>query len=502
MPEADYISALAIPGLERAMMPKLVHQTKKPKAKVASSQPAMASQTTLVGNEKTTAFKDDDSLCKLGPIVRVNPNEVHISDSEFYHEFYHLKTYKTDRDDFYNLEYIGQSVAFTIPHDHHASRRATLAPYFSMRSIRAMEDVIREVAGQTSERLVEAQAAGTAIVLRHVFTAFTPDIVSEYAFGKEGSTDLMRRPEFGKAWVQMVVYSVPMNNAFRHSPLFPKILLSLPESLMVKINPVMKDDVGWLEEMKRQVQRVESEGDSKRNGDDRAASLIHQLFQSDLPPRERHVNRLKDEANMVLSAGGETSALVLSRTVYHILGNPKVLRRLQGELRAALPDSTTVPTVPDLATLAAFPFLAAVVDEGLRISTSILSRSPRDFQTHALHYGNWVIPPGNAISMSPYIVQTDAKIFPDPFVFKPGRWLDNKGLQRYQVAFSKRRRACLGINLAVAELQIGLATLFRRFELQLLGNTARDVEVVRDVFMGYEDVNAKPLRVCVVRAFA
>ncbi|KAM0326238.1 hypothetical protein ACHAQA_006835 [Verticillium albo-atrum] len=453
-----------------------------------------------VGKKGRYLWKIIELHRQYGPIVRVNPNEVHISDVEFYHDIYHSKTFKTDRDSFYNLEYIGQSVAFTLSHDLHARRRSALAPYFSMRSIRAMEDVIGEVADQMSSRLAEAQAAGTTVALRHIFTAFALDVISEYAFGKEGSTNLMAQPEFGKSWVEMGVSSVPMNHAFRHFPLFPKVLLRLPESLMVKINPVMRDYVGWLEQMTRQVQRVGTERSADyKSSEDKAVSLIHQLFHSDLPFPDRQVDRLKDEANMIVSAGGETTALVLSRTVFHVLANPAVLQRLQTELRDAFPDSATIP---NLSTLATLPFFAAVVDEGLRISMSILSRSPRVFQTHALQYKDWVIPPGMSVSMSPYIVQTDPGIFPEPFIFKPERWIDNKGLQRYQVAFSKGRRACLGINLAVAEIQVGLATVFRRFEMELQGNTARDVEVVRDVFMGYEAVDAKPLKIRILRTMS
>ncbi|CRJ88145.1 hypothetical protein BN1723_001523 [Verticillium longisporum] len=65
MSNTQYVSAMSIPGLERAMMPKLVHQTKKPQFKVVTNQPAMASQSTLVGHGDATTLKDSDSLCKL-----------------------------------------------------------------------------------------------------------------------------------------------------------------------------------------------------------------------------------------------------------------------------------------------------------------------------------------------------------------------------------------------------------------------------------------------------
>jgi cytochrome P450 len=43
------------------------------------------------------------------------------------------------------------------------------------------------------------------------------------------------------------------------------------------------------------------------------------------------------------------------------------------------------------------------------------------------------------------MVMMSEKVFPDPFKFDPERWLGNKELRKYQVAFSKGKRACLGI---------------------------------------------------------
>jgi cytochrome P450 len=80
------------------------------------------------------------------------------------------------------------------------------------------------------------------------------------------------------------------------------------------------------------------------------------------------------------------------------------------------------------------------------------------------------------------------EIFPESFVFRPSRWLNNpiapsgKPLKHYMVSFGKGTRNCLGINLAKAEITIGLAMLVRRFNFELWDTTyERDVRVVRDV---------------------
>jgi hypothetical protein len=63
------------------------------------------------------------------------------------------------------------------------------------------------------------------------------------------------------------------------------------------------------------------------------------------------------------------------------------------------------------------------------------------------------------------LVHLNEKIFPDPRAVRPERWVEDKTgrLDRYLCSFSKGPRNCLGINLAWAELYIGIGTMFRRF---------------------------------------
>jgi cytochrome P450 len=63
------------------------------------------------------------------------------------------------------------------------------------------------------------------------------------------------------------------------------------------------------------------------------------------------------------------------------------------------------------------------------------------------------------------LVHLNEKIFPDPRAFHPERWVEDETghLDRYLCSFSKGPRNCLGINLAWAELYIGIGTMFRRF---------------------------------------
>lgn len=88
--------------------------------------------------------------------------------------------------------------------------------------------------------------------------------------------------------------------------------------------------------------------------------------------------------------------------------------------------------------------------------------------------------------MSHQFVHQDPKIFPDPKRFDPDRWIraeDPRQLEKYLVPFSKGARGCLGSQLAMAELDIALATVLRRFDLEMWDTTVDDIEPYFDEFV-------------------
>lgn len=105
--------------------------------------------------------------------------------------------------------------------------------------------------------------------------------------------------------------------------------------------------------------------------------------------------------------------------------------------------------------------------------------------------------------MGIYDVSHDESIFPESFEYRPERWLDNprspdgRQLSRYMVAFGRGTRSCVGMQLAYAELYIGLATMFRRFSFEIYQTGREDVEVRRDRFVPRATQTTKGVRVLV-----
>ena len=106
--------------------------------------------------------------------------------------------------------------------------------------------------------------------------------------------------------------------------------------------------------------------------------------------------------------------------------------------------------------------------------------------------------------MSSWDIHHDESIFPDSFTFQPERWLDDvkaptsrKPLQVYLCTFGKGSRACLGMNLAYAEIALAIASLFRRFEFTLIDTDRSDVATYRDEIGPVPKPETKGVRVVV-----
>ena len=232
--------------------------------------------------------------------------------------------------------------------------------------------------------------------------------------------------------------------------------------------------------------------------------MFTDILSSNLPTQEKTVTRLQQEAVGVVSAAIETSKTTLSITSFHILHNSEILQRLKKDLREASFSDPEKPTWPELEQL---PYLTAVIKEGLRLGYGVAQRLPRISKHKAIQYDTYSIPPGTPFSMSSYIQHTSS-VFNDCFTFNPDRWLttakvasapgrEEKSLDHFLVPFSRGTRSCFGQNLAWAQLYIGLATLFRRVDLDLFQTAPEAVSISREYFVPLPSSETKGVRVTV-----
>ena len=159
----------------------------------------------------------------LGPIVRVNPYELHVNDPDFFDEIYAGVNRPRNKYEWHAQGTTSpSSFAFTLHHKQHRMRREPLQPFFSRRSILSLEPLITAKVDRLSERLTEYYQAKRPINLSTAFVALTVDIISQCCYAD--SFDYLEVDDFAPAWRMTVIQRMKSMKLVSH---FPQILLLL-----------------------------------------------------------------------------------------------------------------------------------------------------------------------------------------------------------------------------------------------------------------------------------
>ena len=117
------------------------------------------------------------------------------------------------------------------------------------------------------------------------------------------------------------------------------------------------------------------------------------------------------------------------------------------------------------------PYLAACINEGLRLHSTSAVGLPRVVPPGGLVIGGRMYPEGSILSVPTFTIHRDPEVWgPDVDVYRPERWLEGDKEKMWQAfnPFSYGPRACIGKNLANMELQLIIGSIFRRFDFVML----------------------------------
>ncbi|CRJ87160.1 hypothetical protein BN1708_009216 [Verticillium longisporum] len=443
---------------------------------------------------------------QYGPIVRINPNEVHCNDANFADEIYAVAGHKRDKPVHQiNGSALGQAGFGTVDHDVHRLRRIPLAKFFSRSMIARLEGDIQGQVQKLCDKLLAQSGKKTGFDITMAYSCFTADAISGYCFGdsfgflaQEGWYPNFREP------TASILKPVFM---FRFFPFLKGLAVTgkwfvnyLPADIALFIQTLQID-------IPNQIKKTKAEMDSGIIHD--RPTVFGSLLESDLEAHEKQPQRLSDEATAVVGAGTETTSWALSIITYHLLTKPELLARLTAELNTNIENPKGLPSWTVLEKL---PYLGAVLQEGLRLSYGVSARTARIATEENLVYRGefnkrpveYVIPQGYAVGMSAAITHHDETVFPDSESFSPERWLDEnnqrrKDVERGMLAFSKGSRACLGMNLALCELNLSLSALVLRVlpHMKLYETTEVDILYDHDMFVPCTKESSKGVRVTI-----
>ncbi|KAH8585612.1 cytochrome P450 [Bisporella sp. PMI_857] len=437
-----------------------------------------------------------------GPVIRINPWEVHINDPEYFDTIYSAKPFsKVKWHSTWNMS--PKSSLSTIEHSHHRARRAAFNPFFSKLAINRFAPEIQARASALCKK-INLDFSGRTMNLGLALGGFATDVILEYCFATD--FNCLDAKDFDAPFPKAIEALSSKSHFTMHFPWIANSLTKLPDWLMNTLNPGLASFSNFQKDMNLQIKgtMTNSTYTSKRT------TIFQEILASNtLPAQEKTLSRLQDEGVTLVGAGIHTVRWSVSLMCFYILSEPEIFQHLREELDVVWPDIENPPTLKELEQL---PYLTAIIQEGLRLSNGVASRSPRTAHQH-LWYKSFKIPSGTPVSLTFYHIHQNETIFPSPEIFIPNRWLpdrvtgempvgpiDKKLLTRYLVGFGRGTRQCAGLNLAYAEIYILLANLFRCCEMELFETSERDVRFYRDHVVAAARPESSGLRVFIKEA--
>ena len=309
----------------------------------------------------------------------------------------------------------------------HMRRRKLMLPPFHGDRMRAYEQLIADV---TAAELA-GWPHGTPFPLHPGMQSITLEVIMRAVFGVN---DDARRDALREGLISILAESaspqamglvMPVVRRLPHYRDFASRVADTDALLAIEIAE-RRDDPGLAEREDILSMLVAAEFDDGSRMDDR---------------------ELRDQLMTLLLAGHETTATGLAWTFDLLLHSPAVLERLLAELDAGATD-----------------YLDAVITESLRLRP-VVPMTGRLLKQGA-ELGGFELAPGTVVLAAIYMAHTNADTYPEPFAFRPERFLDD-GPDTYSwIPFGGGTRRCIGAAFAQLEMRVALRTILGAVSLR------------------------------------
>ncbi|KAF9445086.1 cytochrome P450 [Macrolepiota fuliginosa MF-IS2] len=176
---------------------------------------------------------------------------------------------------------------------------------------------------------------------------------------------------------------------------------------------------------------------------------------------------IRGSAGTMYAAGSDTTVSAITSCILALLENPEILKKAQAEL-----DSVVTPGhLPDFDDEASLPYITALTMETLRWRDVVPIAIPRYLQVDD-EYKGYRLPKGSIVIPNAWAMLHDENVYPDPFTFKPERFLTKDGMIDKSVrdprhaCFGFGRRICPGRYMAFSAVWIALASIVYCFDIK------------------------------------
>jgi len=310
----------------------------------------------------------------------------------------------------------------------HLARRRLMLPSFHGERMRSYESVVDEIVA----REIDSWPLGEEFPIHPRMQAVTLEVILRVVFGVSDESRLARlREQLGKVLMDtaspgMQLLALGTRRFGSRGPWgrFERVLKGADEQLHEEIA----------------ARRLDPELEER---DDILSALILARFEDG---GQMDDDELRDQLMTLLLAGHETTATALAWTFDLLLRHPAKLERLRESVRSGEDD-----------------YLRATISESLRLRPVVPLAGRR--LAVELEVDGQTLPPGTDVTPSIWLTHTRADVYPEPFAFKPERFLDEPPDTYSWIPFGGGVRRCLGAQFAEFEMRIALREILTRCDL-------------------------------------
>ncbi|KAI4253284.1 MAG: hypothetical protein LQ352_003781 [Teloschistes flavicans] len=243
---------------------------------------------------------------RYGPVIRLNPDELHINDPEYFDKAYlgmkgHVQKPLRAAESFGPLA----AIFATVDHELHRTRRAPLDKLFSKKLVHELQPSLVAAIRKLCSRLQNTMKNGERINLKYAYAALTRDIIYQYCFSR--TLDSVEMADFDQAYLDALDAGPRITSIIFNLHWFGVLLYSLPRWLTKTISPGFGLLLGELDKMALQIEAIRC-GKDDAHKETHHPNVFHELIlNSNLPDKEKTVDRIRDEAQSIIGAGITTT---------------------------------------------------------------------------------------------------------------------------------------------------------------------------------------------------
>ncbi|OAP58487.1 hypothetical protein AYL99_07577 [Fonsecaea erecta] len=414
---------------------------------------------------------------KYGPVVRIGPNHVSISDPTLIPVIYGIKENFT-KTAFYPIQCISwkkqpeMNLFSTRDPEYHRIEKRKIGAAYSLPNLLQSEAAIDSCVNLFMYRLNEFASKREPVDLGAWLQYFAFDVVGEVTFAsKLGFLDqgkdvdgMMKAIEGMLAYAALCGQVPEVHHALLGNPLFTRLM------------PAMET---WNQVLVFTLKAINGRASIKRDGElinadvEGRDMLSRWAYVKSSDPLKMNTRDIVVHLSTNVFAGSDTTAIALRAIVYFLCRHPECMDRLVSEIDNADRQGKLSQPITFKEATTALPYLGAVVKESMRLHPSVGLLMERHVPAEGLTVQGYHIPAGTIVGINPWVTNRSAVFGPEPEKFNPDRWLTAPETQLkemdtiWELNFGAGSRKCIGRNISWIEIHKVIPELLRQYHVEL-----------------------------------